>query len=108
MNEVILVGRLIDEPRMDRRGRCTIRIEVPDRETNGSSCCNLSVHCHGGLAEKVSEVAHTGSKLFLRGNVHERDFRHPHDENKKELIIVARFIDFLTITRELEEQYGYI
>ena len=113
LNNIMLVGRLVQEPEVVEtetgKQRTQVTVAVPRSYKNADGIYETDfIDCvlWDGLAVNASEYCHKGDTVGIRGRLQTNSYETESGEKRKSTLIVAEKLTFLSSNREILEKEG--
>jgi len=110
MNQVVLVGRLSDEPSVAKtengKNYTTVHLAVqrPFKNSDGIYETDfIRVVLWNGIASNTSEYCHTGDIVGIKGRLQSRSYETEDNEKKYITEVIAERVSFISANRSKKE-----
>lgn len=107
MNQVILIGRLVEEPilRQSQNGVSVCRFPIAVKRQYGKETDFLDCVSFRGTAEFINQHFAKGEKIALIGSVQSRTYTDKNDNKRKAVEIIINNAEFVESKKVEESQY---
>lgn len=106
LNQIVLVGRLIENPIEVSKDKVTITLAIPRSYKNKKGEYDtdfIDITLWSGIASNTLEYCKKGDLIGVKGSVHSNDNKDKNSEKKYIMEIVAEKVTFLSSKASKEE-----